>query len=298
MKKILFTIFTVLLLLTSLSGCTDTDRPPTQEPNPASDFAYTIDENGNVVITTYKGQSSTVVIPETIEGRAVVTIGASSFKSNVATSVYLPNTVTSIDNAAFYQCDKLEQIILSENITKIGSYAFEGCISLKHITIPATTKEIGDQAFMGAGLETVTFEEGIETIGGYNSFADTPIKELVLPSTVKEIGHSTFSACPNLETVVLNEGLVTIGHKAFVNNPKLKEIVIPKTVQVVTEMDFSMCSGLEKIKFDGDAPSTFEWTDEIIGVNKPYDVHFTVYYHEGAKGFTSPEWYGYATELW
>ena len=297
MKKII-TILTVLLLLAALSGCTDTESPPTQEPNPASDFAYTIDENGHVVITTYQGQSSTVVIPETIEGREVVTIGASAFKGNVATSVYLPNTVTIIDNAAFYHCDKLEQIILSANITKIGHYAFEGCTSLKHITIPASAKEIGDQAFMGAGLETVTFEEGIETIGGYNSFAVTQIKELVLPSTVKEIGHSTFSACPNLETVVLNEGLVTIGHKAFVNNPKLKEIVIPKTVQVVTEMDFSMCSGLEKIKFDGDAPSTFEWSDEIIGVNEPYDVHFTVYYHEGAKGFTSPEWYGYPTELW
>ena len=151
---------------------------------------------------------------------------------------------------------------------------------------------------MGAGLETVTFEEGIETIGGYGSFADTQIKELFLPSTVKEIGNFTFGACPNLETVVLNEGLEIIGHKAFVNNPKLKEIVIPKTVLVVTEMDFTMCSGLEKIKFDGDAPATFEWSDEIIGVNEPYDVHFTIYYHEDAKGFTSPKWYGYPTKTW
>jgi hypothetical protein len=26
--------------------------------------------------------------------------------------------------------------------------------------------------------------------------------------------------------------------------------------------------------------------------------NYTVYYHEGAEGFTSPEWEGFTTELW
>ena len=126
----------------------------------------------------------------------------------------------------------------------------------------------------------------------------TQIKELILPSTVKEIGRSTFAENQKLESVVLNEGLVTIGHKAFVSNPSLKEIVIPKTVEFVTEMDFNMCSGLEKIMFEGDAPDTFEYSDELAGVVNPIDLNFTVYYHQGAIGFTSPTWYGYVTNIW
>jgi hypothetical protein len=55
---------------------------------------------------------------------------------------------------------------------------------------------------------------------------------------------------------------------------------------------------LEKIKFEGNAPATFEYSDSIMGVWEPYYVYFTVYYHEGAEGFTSPEWYGYSTEIW
>jgi hypothetical protein len=56
--------------ISSSSDATETDAvtetTPVPEPNPPSDFEYAIDENGNVVIVMYKGQSSTVVIPETI----------------------------------------------------------------------------------------------------------------------------------------------------------------------------------------------------------------------------------------
>ena len=319
MKKTLLLLLSVSLLLIAFSGCNTTNDLQTtdtsttdnqtaeQEPNPESDFEYEANEEGGITITRYIGQSKAVVIPETIQNKPVTQIGVYAFvtkntirqyPSNAVHSLQMPNTITKILDQAFYECDELKSVTLSKNLNLIAFAAFQECTQLKHITIPAKITQIGDQAFENSGLETVTFEEGIEVIGGYGSFACTQLKQLVLPSTVKEIGLSTFSANPNLETVILNEGLVKIGHKAFVNNPRLKEIVIPKTVEFVTEMDFNMCSGLEKIMFEGDAPATFEYSDEISGVWEPYDVHFTIYYHEGAKGFTSPEWYGYLTEIW
>ena len=294
-KSFLFPLLLCLALL-SFSGC-NSSLPPRNVPNPSSDFEYEVNNEGGITITKYVGKSCDVIIPNTIQGKEVMEIGKLAFASNIATSVRMPDTVVSINAYAFYQCDKLETIELSKNLTEIMAGAFQECTQLKHITIPAKVTQIGDQAFEGAGLESIIFEEGIETIGGYGSFAQTQIKELVLPSTVKEIGRSTFAANQKLESIVLNEGLITIGHKAFVNNPSLKEIIIPKTVEFVTEMDFNMCSGLEKILFDGDAPATFEYSDEIAGVWEPYDVHFTVYYREGAKGFTSPTWYGYPAQI-
>lgn len=331
MKKTITLLLATALFLSTLTGCTkasennadstvaqtnestatttsssNTDPTP-EQANPASDFEYEANEDGGMTITRYIGQSRDVVIPETIQNKPVTQIGAYAFvtkntirqyPSNAVHSLQMPNTITKILDQAFYQCDELKSVTLSKNLNLIDFAAFQECTQLKHVTIPAKVTWIGDAAFDSSGLETIIFEKGIEIIGGYGSFACTQLKQLVLPFTVKEIGLSTFAANPNLETVILNEGLVKIGHKAFVNNPRLKEIVIPKTVEFVTEMDFNMCSGLEKIMFEGDAPATFEYSDEISGVWEPYDVHFTIYYHEGAKGFTSPEWYGYSTQVW
>ena len=288
--KTIRVLLAFLLLFMMLPAC---DRADAE--NPASDFEYEENEDGTITITSYIGTDPDVVIPSAIQSKSVTKIGVNAFRKNSATSVIMPNTIIEIAADAFYQCDRLQAITLSTNLVQIGSSAFQECARLKSITIPSQVRAIGDQAFDSSGLETIAFEDGIEIIGGYGAFACTQIKQLVFPSTLKEIGDSAFAACPNLESVALNEGLVTIGHKAFVSNPKLKEIMIPKTVETVTEMDFNMCSGLKKIMFEGDAPTTFEFSDSVTGVWEPYDVHFTVYYHEGAEGFTSPEWYGYPT---
>jgi hypothetical protein len=180
----------------------------------------------------------------------------------------------------------------------IGANAFLNCKQLKQIKIPSNVKRIGDQAFAESGLETLEIENGIEELNGYATFAATQLKQIVLPVSVKSIGSQTFAACPDLESVILNDGLVTIDHLAFCANPKLREIVIPKTVTTITDTVFSNCSGLEKIMFEGNAPSTFKYTSSVAGVREPYDVHFTVYYHENSQGFTSPEWYGYPSANW
>ena len=310
MKKTVLLCLSVLLLIASLVGCQgggaegETEAPA---PNPASDFEYTVEATGNVTITRYIGESQHVVIPATIEGKTVTEIGTNAFVtqtdrigtpvSNVVVSLVMPDTIITIHNRAFAKCDKLENVTLSKSLKEIYGRAFKDCTGLKHITIPSSVRLIGDEAFEGSSLEYITFEDGIEEISGYGAFAQTQLKQVVFPSSLKEIGHSSFASCPNLTSVILNEGVETIAFKAFTNNPQLKEIVIPKTVKNVTEMSFNMCSGLAKVMFEGDAPETFEFADEITAW-EPYNVHFTVYYHEGAQGFTSPEWYGYPTETW
>ena len=103
-----------------------------------------------------------------------------------------------------------------------------------------------------------------------------------------------FANCPELESVTLNEGLVTIGYEAFALNPKITEIIIPKSVEQVYENSFKNSPNLKKIKFEGNAPEGF-YSEERLGLD---EMNFTVYYHEGAEGFTSPEWNGYPTEIW
>ncbi len=136
---------------------------------------------------------------------------------------------------------------------------------------------------------------------GAMAFADTNLSSVIVPGCVKTIDIYAFARCTRLESVVLEKGLVEIAAGAFDEDSRLTEIVIPETVMFVLDDSFDGCSALEAIKFEGDAPEEFLFEFTLEGEYhraEPENVHFTVYYHEGAKGFTSPEWEGYPTEIW
>ena len=43
------------------------------------------------------------------------------------THIFIPNTVTSICNCAFYKCSSLTNINIPNSVKSIGDYAFRGC---------------------------------------------------------------------------------------------------------------------------------------------------------------------------
>lgn len=91
-----------------------------------SEFEYEIDDS-KVTITRYRGAGGDVVVPDTIDGLPVTSIGAYAFRDCTGlTSITLPNSVTSIGDSAFERCVFLTSISLPDGCS-IGEYAFEGC---------------------------------------------------------------------------------------------------------------------------------------------------------------------------
>ena len=88
------------------------------------EYEYVINED-ILTITTYNGADSVVVIPDELYDTKVSVIGSAAFESckNLST-VFIPETVTNIENTAFNNCSKLKSISIPENITSIGKYAF------------------------------------------------------------------------------------------------------------------------------------------------------------------------------
>ncbi len=297
MKKILCSFLSVVLLLICLGGC-DSLRGTRETPTtPANDFEYRTNSDGGVTITKYIGKGGAVAIPDMINASPVTQIGAQAFISSLVVSLTMPDTVKLIGEYAFAGCVYLESVTLSNSLTKIDASAFMGCFSLRHVRIPVSVVTISDSAFADCTrLESVEFYEGLEQIFPY-AFHNTGLSKLILPKSVKAIGDGAFSDCPALKTVTLNDGLLTIGIEAFAKDLKLAEIVIPKTVTTVTNAAFSGCSGLKKVTFDGDAPDSYLYDAEAVPHISFCPVEYTVYYHKDAKGFTSPEWAGFQTQV-
>ncbi len=332
MKKSTSLILAVLFVLSLFfTGCVnepiETDPFADIPETPAEMFEYEDNEDGGITITKYIGEDTAVKIPAYINQKPITTIGyvAFSYKTTIVT-IIVPNTVTTIDTAAFESCTFLTNVKLSNNLTTISNCAFEECVQLTDITLPDSLKELGNGAFQKCSAlkyisipenvtvlgESVFMESGLEKIELSNSiteikvytFYDTNLSSIRIPDSVKRIAFNAFGSCDSLESVDLGNGLVEIEESAFSGAAKLTEIIIPKTVTTVLDESFSYCSSLKAVKFEGDAPQEFRYilegttSDGEPAFLTAQDVHFTVYYHEGAKGFTPPEWNGYPTALW
>ena len=80
----------------------------------------------------------------------------------------IPNSVTSIGDWAFYDCNGLTSVTIPNSVTSIGSWAFVGCDGLTSVTIPNSVTSIGDGAFWAcSGLTSVTIPNSVKSIGYY-----------------------------------------------------------------------------------------------------------------------------------
>lgn len=154
--------------LTSVHYEGDWSKLTIQSGNPAVEdaaneqlfeFEFTPD-NTAVIVNNYKckGTAADVTIPSCYKGKPVTAINNAAFPNSAVTSVTIPDSITSIPDAAFVNCSQLTNISIPNSVTYIGFSAFDGCASLKSITLPSSLRTIGNSAFAGCPSSmTVTY---------------------------------------------------------------------------------------------------------------------------------------------
>jgi len=105
--------------------------------------------DGKVTITECNtAASGLLVIPDTIEGNPVTSLGDRAFYNCTSlTSITIPDGVTSIGVAAFRYCTRPTSITIPDSVTSIGIEAFGNCDSVTNITIGNGVTSIGEGAF-------------------------------------------------------------------------------------------------------------------------------------------------------
>ena len=101
-------------------------------------------------------------------------------------TITIPESVTSIEDLAFYACSGAENIMFegtNPKLTTIGDSAFGYCRKLTTITIPATVISIGDLVFSTCeSLTSITFlSANPPSINGDNTFKGTILKNIYVP---------------------------------------------------------------------------------------------------------------------
>ncbi len=205
-------------------------------------------------------------------------------KGNKATSYTIPNSVTTIEDEAFSNCDNLNNIIIPDSVTTIADRALSYCDNLRSVTIFNGVITIGNSAFRNCyNLESIIIPDSVTTIGSYAFASCTNLDSVTLGKGVEIIGSSAFSNCDTLQNITIDNNnnyyssidgslfdkdkttlisylasntatsytipnsVVAIGDSAFSGCENLESITIPNSVVTIGRYAFENCSNLESV---------------------------------------------------
>ena len=149
-------------------------------------------------------------------------------------------TVTSVGSGAF-NSSKIRGLILPDSIETIKNNAFENCDQLAAVSLGTGLKRIEDRAFFWSSVSSLALPASVEYVGSSAFENCTRLHSLVVPPAVSYVGTSFLAGCTSLETVSLPDSLIVIPDKAFYGCEKLSEINFPANLEKIGDAAFSHC---------------------------------------------------------
>lgn len=219
---------------------------------------------------------------------------------HISGNYLMPNSVVQIeDNAFYYTCGNLTEIVIPNSVTSIGSCAFLYCESINKVVYCGTPGEwlsisidIGNDVLNNATLQYHRFENSkckfcnisepqnllaSGTCG--NNLSWTLDKEGTL--IISGIGGMESSPSwrenkDKIKTVIINDGVTSICEGAFSNCDNLVSFTIPDSVTFIGWSVFASCDSLTNVSIPyglkSIGESMFQNCDNLTSVVLPDSV--------------------------
>jgi hypothetical protein len=190
------------------------------------------------MVSGYSGTATTVEIPSTYNGSAVVAIGFGAFEGSGISSISIPSSVRVIESNAFKNCTSLSSISLPSGLEELGSGAFYNCTGLSSVSIPSGLDTLNSEVFRGcSGLNSVSIPSNIESIGE-NAFYGCSSLTSVSISGASSIGGKAFYGCVALNSITLSKSVLQIGSGAFQNCRKIATVSYDGSIEEYASISF------------------------------------------------------------
>lgn len=224
--------------------------------------------------------------------------GTLYLNNQTVVDVVVPESISKINDNAFYGCQSIKSVTISGDITYLGYDCFSGCSNLAEIELPVSLTFIGSSAFSGCrSLNKITIPNGITQIG-YGLFAGcSSLTEIIIPNSITSIGNSAFWGCSSLTYFSIPETVSTIEDNTFNGCSSLATIAIPESVSCIGNSAFESCSSLTSINLPESITSignnAFKGCSSLESVVLPSSISkievFTFYECSNLKSVTIPD---------
>ena len=120
---------------------------------------------------------------DTLASNPLCSGGVNLYLNNtLVTKVVVPESITEINDCAFYGCSSLASITIPNSVTSIGEWAFDECSSLKKIALSTGMTMIEGRTFSGSGIKVLYLPKEITLIKG-GAFNNTNINYVYYSGT-------------------------------------------------------------------------------------------------------------------
>ena len=161
---------------------------------------YTYLNNEQVSLYGADENKTDIIVPDLINGRAVVEIGNRAFMDNgtiISLDFSTASNMKRIGSFAFCNSTNLSgEVVIPGSVISIDTAAFQECTSLASVVFDAQNGFVSNQCFSGCTL----------------------LSNVILNDTVTEIGYNAFANCINLKYIEIPKSVTQISSKAFQND--------------------------------------------------------------------------------
>ncbi|MDR1778755.1 MAG: leucine-rich repeat protein, partial [Clostridiales Family XIII bacterium] len=170
----------------------------------------------------------------------------------------VPDSVTSIRPATFYDCKSLTYVTIPKSVTSIGDYVFTGAESLLSITVDPDNENY-------KSVDGVLYSKDGTTILAYPGGREGAF---TVPDSVTSIVSGTFDRCKSLTNVTIHKSVTSIGPYVFIGAESLLNITVDPDNENYKSVDGVLYSkeGTTILAYPGGREGAFVIPDGVTSI--------------------------------
>lgn len=240
----------------------------------SGDYVFYQDvETSEYFLFAYNGLSTTVVLPDDINGSSYRIAPYTFYNMKYLTSVKLSDGVISVGREAFAYCSGIKELDLGNSLETVGQWSFNYCSGITRLTIPASLTSFGFEGFVNCfrlveiiNLSSKVLEPGSTNHGDVAQWAKVIHTSPNEPSIISNDGSFIFARFDDsyhlIDYVGFNKNIelpetyngetYSIHDFAFIKIEDVETIVVPNGIKNIGQSAFREMPSLRSVRLPED----------------------------------------------